>query len=58
VEPQPINDGDYGYDLAHQEPAGNAEAPERNGREHVGPSPVVGRPDLAEDFSYDQAHDF
>jgi hypothetical protein len=55
MEPQPSTEGDYGYDEAHQESAASA-APA--GREHVGPSPALGRPDLAEDFSYDQAHDF
>ena len=58
MESQPITEGDYGYDEAHQEPAGGTGAGRRDEREHVGPSPVVGRPDLAEDFSYDQAHDF
>ena len=58
MEPQPITDGDYGYDEAHPEPAGTAAPAVGTEREHVGPSPTVGRPDLAEDFSYDQAHDF
>ena len=58
MEPQPSTEGDYGYDLAHEEAAGSPEAAGRSGRQHVGPSPVMGRPDLAEDFSYDQAHDF
>jgi hypothetical protein len=58
MEPQPITAGDYGYDEAHLEPAGGPDPGHRSEREHVGPSPVVGRPDLAEDFSYDQAHDF
>ena len=58
MEPQPVTEGDYGYDQAHQEAVGGPTAAGGTGREHVGRSPVVGRPDLAEDFSYDQAHDF
>jgi hypothetical protein len=58
MEPQPVTEGDYGYDEAHQEPAGGPEAGHRSERERVGPSPVLGPPDLAEDFGYDQAHDF
>jgi hypothetical protein len=58
MEPQPITQGDYGYDEAHQDSVGGAGTAGPAGREHVGPSPTLGRPDLAEDFSYDQAHDF
>jgi hypothetical protein len=58
MEPQPITEGDYGYDEAHQAATAGAGTSHRTERAHVGPSPVLGRPDLAEDFSYDQAHDF
>jgi hypothetical protein len=58
MEPQPVTEGDYGYDQAHQEVAGGPTATGTADRPHIGRSPVAGRPDLAEDFSYDQAHDF
>jgi hypothetical protein len=58
MDPTPTSQGDYGYDLAHQEPSEGTAAGQRPEREQVSPSPVLGRPDLAEDYGYDQAHDF
>jgi hypothetical protein len=63
MEPERSTAGDYGYDMAHQDMAGpeprDGTAPgPRTEREQVTPSPVLGKPDLAEDFGYDQAHDF
>jgi hypothetical protein len=58
MEPERGAVGDYGYDEAHQEPR-DTTAPGRPAeRETVTPSPALGRPDLAEDYGYDQAHDF
>jgi hypothetical protein len=58
MEPENTTAGDYGYDMAHQEQNEAAASERRTDREAVTPSPVFGKPDLAEDFGYDQAHDF
>jgi hypothetical protein len=63
MEPERSTAGDYGYDMAHedrsQHESRDGTAPGlRTEREQVTPSPVLGKPDLAEDFGYDQAHDF
>jgi hypothetical protein len=58
MEPETTSAGDYGYDMAHEEPGAGAASERRGEREAVTPSPALGRPDLAEDFGYDQAHDF
>lgn len=61
--PEPQASGDYGYDLAHEQPArGPAPAarsgPERPGRGSPPAVPVGGADDAGEDYGYDEAHDF
>jgi len=49
--------GDYGYDLAHEDVRGRSPAEPRPG-EHPGPPPRRKDADRDEDLAYDEAHDF
>lgn len=57
-QPQQDTSGDYGYDLAHEAPAGvrRPEQPEGHPR-HAVVHPG-GTSDRAEDYGYDEAHSF
>jgi hypothetical protein len=54
----PQASGDYGYDLAHEEPGGGKTAAPRPEPERTGPAPAHSSVDPDEDFGYDEAHDF
>jgi hypothetical protein len=53
--------GDYGYDLAHDVPdttSGTVTDAHRAKRPEGHPTGSDGRSDRAQDFGYDEAHDF
>jgi hypothetical protein len=54
----PQSQGDYGYDLAHEELRGGKAPAPRPEPEHTTPTPPGGSADRDEDLGYDEAHDF
>ena len=58
TQPDREPSGDYAYDLAHENVPRVAAHDDQSRRARAGASPAGARPDLDQDFGYDEAHDF